>query len=81
MFRATLVAMEKRMSDSAAEWVGEGSSIWVDDCGWPEFDASAVDGDVPALEVDLLVVHGAQQATVRDAFLVVPSAYALNSRR
>lgn len=50
--------------DSVPEGIGEGPAIWVDDCGWPEFDASALDGDVPALEVDLLVVHGAQQATV-----------------
>lgn len=38
----------------------------VDDRWRPELDASAVDGDVPVLEVDLLVVHLAKQATVRD---------------
>ena len=34
----------------------------VDDGGWSEFDASALDGDVPALQVYLLVVRGAQEA-------------------
>jgi hypothetical protein len=43
---------------SAAQWIGEGPAVGVDDCGGPEFDASAVDGDIPALQVHLLMVHG-----------------------
>ena len=38
----------------------------VDDRGWVEFDTSAVNGDVPALPVALVVVGGAQQAAVSD---------------
>ena len=48
------------------EGIGEGSAVGVDEGGWPEFDASALDGDVPAVEVYLLVVHGAKQAAVVD---------------
>jgi hypothetical protein len=44
---------------SVPEGVGEGPAVRVDDRGWVEVDASAVDGDVPALQVDLLVVHRA----------------------
>ena len=52
---------------SAAEWIDKGSAVGIDDRGWSEFDAPAPDGDIPALEVHLLVVGGAQQATVVDS--------------
>jgi hypothetical protein len=48
----------------APEWVDEWTAVGVDDRWWAEFDASAVDGDVPALVVHLLVMHRAQQAAI-----------------
>jgi hypothetical protein len=48
----------------AAEWVGAGPTIRIDDHGWSEFDSSAADGNIPALSVHLLMVHRAQEATI-----------------
>lgn len=55
-------AVKGWVATSASEQVGQ-STMRIDDRGGPEFDASAVDGDTPALLVDLLVVRRAQQAT------------------
>jgi hypothetical protein len=51
---------------SVSEWVSQRSALGVEDRGGPEMDSSAVDGEIPALVVDLLVVQGAQQATIAD---------------
>jgi hypothetical protein len=49
---------------SMSERVGEGSAVGVDGGGWSEVDPSGMDGEIPALEVDLLVVAATQQAAV-----------------
>jgi hypothetical protein len=46
------------------KWVGEGPAIRIDDRGWLEFDAAIPDGDVPPLQMHLLVVGWAQQAAI-----------------
>jgi hypothetical protein len=46
------------------EWIGEGSAAGVDDRRRSKFDAAAADGDIPALEVDLVVMSGAQQTAI-----------------
>jgi hypothetical protein len=45
-----------RLSGSPSEWVGHRPAIGIDDRGWSELDASAVDRDIPTLQVYLLVV-------------------------
>jgi hypothetical protein len=49
---------------SAAQGVGEGAAVGVDDGGWSEFDASSVDGDVPAGVMHLAVVCFTEQDAV-----------------
>ena len=51
---------------SVSEGIGERSAVGIDGGGWPEFDTPTSDGDVPALEVDLLVMHRTQQAAISD---------------
>jgi hypothetical protein len=47
------------------EWIGEGSAAWVDDRRKSKFDAAAPDDGFLALEVDLVVMSGAQQPNVQ----------------
>jgi hypothetical protein len=50
------VVFLQQVADLASEWVGERSPVGIDDCGRPEFDAAAADGDVPTLQMHLLMV-------------------------
>lgn len=49
----------RRIGGSVPEWVGEGSAIGVDNRGCSEFYPAALDGDIPPLQMHLLVVHWA----------------------